>query len=95
MRAGAHVVAAVVLLPLAAALGTWAISPGGAVIGWGVVLYGALPITLGLGVDYAINVAHRHRQGGDPAETLRTSGRAVSLTCPEAVTEITFPRNCS
>jgi uncharacterized protein len=37
----------------------------------------ALPITLGLGVDYAINVAHRHRQGGDPAETLRTSGSAV------------------
>jgi predicted RND superfamily exporter protein len=37
----------------------------------------ALPITLGLGVDYAINVAHRHRQGGDPVETLRTSGSAV------------------
>ncbi|MBZ0232580.1 MAG: MMPL family transporter [Deltaproteobacteria bacterium] len=37
----------------------------------------ALPITLGLGVDYAINVAHRHREGGDPAETLRTSGSAV------------------
>ncbi|HUQ04771.1 MAG TPA: MMPL family transporter [Kofleriaceae bacterium] len=37
----------------------------------------ALPITLGLGVDYAINVAHRHREGGDPVETLRTSGSAV------------------
>jgi predicted RND superfamily exporter protein len=40
----------------------------------------ALPITLGLGVDYAINVAHRHRRGGDPVETLRTSGSAV-LVC--------------
>jgi hypothetical protein len=38
----------------------------------------ALPITLGLGVDYAINIAHR--QGGaevDPLDALRTSGGAV------------------
>jgi predicted exporter len=41
----------------------------------------ALPITLGLGVDYAINVAHRHHHGEDldPVETLRTSGAAVFL----------------
>jgi len=41
----------------------------------------ALPITLGLGVDYAINVAHRHHKGGDSyaADTLRTSGAAVLL----------------
>ncbi len=41
----------------------------------------ALPITLGLGVDYAINVAHRHHHGEDldPLETLRTSGAAVFL----------------
>ena len=41
----------------------------------------ALPITLGLGVDYAINVVHRHHRdgGGDPASALRTSGAAVFL----------------
>ncbi len=39
----------------------------------------ALPITLGLGVDYAINVAHRHdhEEIPDPLTTLRTSGAAV------------------
>jgi predicted RND superfamily exporter protein len=42
----------------------------------------ALPITLGIGVDYAINVAHRHHHGEelDPVETLRYSGAAV-FTC--------------
>ncbi|HEY1556403.1 MAG TPA: MMPL family transporter [Kofleriaceae bacterium] len=39
----------------------------------------ALPITLGLGIDYAINVAHRHdhEEVPDPLTTLRTSGSAV------------------
>ena len=38
----------------------------------------ALPITLGLGIDYAINVAHRHHgEDHDPVTTLRTSGSAV------------------
>jgi uncharacterized protein len=37
----------------------------------------ALPITLGIGVDYAINVAHRHDNEPDPITTLRTSGSAV------------------
>jgi predicted RND superfamily exporter protein len=39
----------------------------------------ALPITLGLGIDYAINVAHRHdhHEVSDPIVTLRTSGAAV------------------
>jgi predicted RND superfamily exporter protein len=39
----------------------------------------ALPITLGLGIDYAINVAHRHdhEEIPDPLTTLRTSGSAV------------------
>lgn len=39
----------------------------------------ALPITLGLGIDYAINIAHRHDHEGipDPLTTLRTSGSAV------------------
>jgi hypothetical protein len=38
----------------------------------------ALPITLGLGVDYAINIAHRDDgRGLDPVEVLRTSGAAV------------------
>ncbi|HTL35679.1 MAG TPA: MMPL family transporter [Kofleriaceae bacterium] len=41
----------------------------------------ALPITLGLGIDYAINVAHRHDQEDipDPITTLRTSGSAVLI----------------
>jgi len=39
----------------------------------------ALPIALGLGIDYAINVAHRHQDEGvpDPRAMLRTSGSAV------------------
>jgi len=39
----------------------------------------ALPITLGLGIDYAINVAHRQDTDAlhDPITTLRTSGSAV------------------
>lgn len=37
----------------------------------------ALPITLGIGIDYAINVAHRHADELDPIRTLRTSGAAV------------------
>lgn len=39
----------------------------------------ALPITLGLGIDYAINIAHRqhHEEMPDPIATLRTSGAAV------------------
>ncbi|HEY4179159.1 MAG TPA: MMPL family transporter [Kofleriaceae bacterium] len=41
----------------------------------------ALPITLGLGIDYAINVAHRHaaEELHDPLLTLRTSGSAVFI----------------
>ena len=39
----------------------------------------ALPITLGLGIDYAVNIAHRqhHEAIPDPIVTLRTSGSAV------------------
>ncbi len=39
----------------------------------------ALPITLGLGVDYAINVAHRHdhQERRSARQTLKTSGSAV------------------
>lgn len=37
----------------------------------------ALPITLGLGVDYAINVAERQAETGDVSHTLRTAGAAV------------------
>ncbi len=37
----------------------------------------ALPITLGLGVDYGINVAHRQLAVRDPIVMLRTSGAAV------------------
>ena len=41
----------------------------------------ALPITLGLGIDYAINVAHRHDEEDipDPITTIRTSGSAVLI----------------
>ncbi len=43
--------------------------------------FAALPITFGIGVDYAINVAQRHAEGErrDVAATLRTSGGAVVL----------------
>jgi predicted RND superfamily exporter protein len=43
--------------------------------------FGAIPITFGIGVDYAINVAQRHAEGhrSDIASTLRTSGGAVVL----------------
>ncbi|CAN5887962.1 hypothetical protein BH11MYX3_BH11MYX3_23340 [soil metagenome] len=40
----------------------------------------ALPITLGLGVDYAINVAERQAETHDVQLTLRTAGAAV-LVC--------------
>jgi drug/metabolite transporter (DMT)-like permease len=47
IMAGAHTVAAVVLIPLAAAVEhpwrQWAAAP----VGWAVVLYGAIPVTLG------------------------------------------------
>jgi predicted RND superfamily exporter protein len=41
----------------------------------------ALPITIGLGVDYAINIAYRHDHEAvpDPTAALRTSGGAVFL----------------
>ncbi len=43
--------------------------------------FAALPVTFGIGVDYAINVAQRHERDGrrDIAATLRTSGGAVVL----------------
>ncbi|MDB4964130.1 MAG: hypothetical protein JWP01_4129 [Myxococcales bacterium] len=40
----------------------------------------ALPITLGLGIDYAINIAHRAGEIDSPSSVLRTSGSAV-LVC--------------
>jgi uncharacterized protein len=47
----------------------------------------ALPITLGLGIDYAINVAHRQDQDEipDPINTLRTSGSAVFICASTTV----------
>jgi hypothetical protein len=39
----------------------------------------ALPITFGIGVDYAVNVAHRHREMGDPIDVVRRTGGAVIL----------------
>ncbi|MDQ3339982.1 MAG: MMPL family transporter [Myxococcota bacterium] len=58
----------------------------------------ALPITLGLGIDYAINVAHRHdaEELPDPIETLRTSGSAVfvcSLTTMIGYGSLIFSQN--
>jgi predicted RND superfamily exporter protein len=43
--------------------------------------FAALPITFGIGVDYAVNVMQRHgeTEGADIAHTLRTSGGAVVL----------------
>ena len=58
----------------------------------------ALPITLGLGIDYAINVAHRHDRSEipDPIATLRTSGSAVfvcSLTTMIGYGSLLFSKN--
>jgi uncharacterized protein len=58
----------------------------------------ALPITLGLGIDYAINVAHRldHDAIPDPIATLRTSGSAVfvaSLTTIIGYGSLLFSQN--
>ncbi len=39
----------------------------------------ALPITFGIGVDYAVNIAHRHLQDGDPVNVVRRTGGAVIL----------------
>jgi predicted RND superfamily exporter protein len=43
--------------------------------------FAALPITFGIGVDYAVNVLQRHREGksADVTQALRTSGGAVVL----------------
>jgi hypothetical protein len=39
----------------------------------------ALPITFGIGVEYAVNVAARLRRGVDPAAVVRATGSAVAL----------------
>ncbi|MDB4979844.1 MAG: exporters of the superfamily, partial [Myxococcales bacterium] len=39
----------------------------------------ALPITFGIGVEYAVNVAARLRGGADPAAVVRATGSAVAL----------------
>jgi hypothetical protein len=39
----------------------------------------ALPITFGIGVDYAVNIAHRDLQDGDPVDVVRRTGGAVIL----------------
>ncbi len=39
----------------------------------------AFPITFGIGVDYAVNVASRFREAGDAAAAVRSTGGAVAL----------------
>jgi hypothetical protein len=41
----------------------------------------ALPITIGIGIDYAVNIVVRSRQdgGGSPRRALATTGGAVAL----------------
>jgi predicted RND superfamily exporter protein len=39
----------------------------------------ALPVTFGIGVDYAVNIAHRNLTLRDPIEVLRRTGGAVIL----------------
>ena len=43
------------------------------------VNFAVLPITFGIGVDYAVNLYHRYRQTGSVEEALATSGGAVAL----------------
>ena len=38
-----------------------------------------LPITFGIGVDYAVNIVQRYRQGGSLEKVLRETGSAVAL----------------
>ena len=42
-------------------------------------LHTVLPVTFGIGVDYAVNVFQRYRDLGDPVEVLRRTGGAVIL----------------
>ena len=46
------------------------------------VLWVALPITIGIGIDYAVNVASRDRQDGNlgPSHVIETTGSAAPLT---------------
>jgi predicted RND superfamily exporter protein len=39
----------------------------------------ALPITFGIGIEYAVNIAARLRGGADPAAVVRATGSAVAL----------------
>lgn len=39
----------------------------------------ALPITIGIGIEYSVNIATRERQDGDPRRALATTGGAVFL----------------
>ena len=41
----------------------------------------ALPITLGLGIDYAINVAHRHDHEDIPIRSRRCARAAARCSC--------------
>ena len=43
------------------------------------VNFAVLPITFGIGVDYAVNLYQRYRQSGTVEEALATSGGAVAL----------------
>ena len=43
------------------------------------VNFAVLPITFGIGVDYAVNLYQRYRQVGSVEEALGTSGGAVAL----------------
>lgn len=43
------------------------------------VNFAVLPITFGIGVDYAVNLYQRYRQSGSVEEALGTSGGAVAL----------------
>ncbi len=50
---------------------------------WGVKVtflnFIALPITFGIGVEYAVNVMARYQEGKDPAEAVSSTGGAVAL----------------
>jgi predicted RND superfamily exporter protein len=77
-----HVTALVkVLAALATALGGMAIYLFATHTTINFMNFAALPVTFGIGVDYAINVAQRYYADGerDLAHTLRTTGGAVVL----------------
>jgi predicted RND superfamily exporter protein len=69
--------AALALVPMAAGTVTTVGLMGWAGASWNAVSSIALPVMLGVGVDYGVNLVHRWRSNPDAAEILAGAGRAI------------------